>query len=251
MSSINTGAINVNYPSAGVNNSSQGFRDNFSAIKTSLDTTKTELEDLQSNALVKKALSGTTMDNNMAGGLISNVLTLGFRKTVYSLGNNLKGSVTVDCTKGDVQTGTVTDDISLDFSKWAPSDTMGTVEVILTVVAGQTITLPESVENGLLSIEGYTYGSLTKTITVPNGVTRIHWMFTTLDCGTTIEISQIDGPRIASQIKIGSPSSSIGSEGDKAGRIMITNTHLYVCVADYTDGTTNIWSKTPLGTTAW
>jgi hypothetical protein len=191
------------------------------------------------------------MDNNMAGGLISNVLTLGFRKTVYSLGNNLRGSVTVDCTKGDVQTGTVTDACLLDFSKWAPADTEGTVEVILKVSAGQKIMLPSNVVDGVSTIAGY--DTTNSWVIVPNGVTRLHWAFSSIDCGTTIEIAPVDEPRIAKQIKWGTPyknGSVYGQVGDTAGDIMLNSTHLYLCVEAW-NGTTSKWSQTVLGSTSW
>ena len=47
MSTINTNAINVNYPVPGVNNNSQGFRDNFASIVTNLNTAGNEITDLQ------------------------------------------------------------------------------------------------------------------------------------------------------------------------------------------------------------
>ena len=53
MSTINTNALDVNYPIPGVNNNSQGFRDNFASIKTNLNTAATEITDLQNKVVVK------------------------------------------------------------------------------------------------------------------------------------------------------------------------------------------------------
>jgi hypothetical protein len=249
MSNINTASIATNYPNPGVNNSSQGFRDNFSAIKNSLDTAGTEIGELQGKVLLKSALTGSTLNNDMAGGQISNVLTLGFRKTTYQLGSNLNGIITIDCSKADVHYGTVTDDCKLDFSKWSPSETQGTVEVILTVTAGRKIALPDNVVYGQTTIEGYR--SSNNSVIVPAGVTRIHWSFSSIDCGTSVEIQPIDTPRITRQIKWGAPTTNKGSVGDKQGAVMLDATYLYVCVADYTDGTANIWNRASLGTTGW
>ena len=45
-SAINTGSMNVSYPTPGVNNSSQGMRDNWASIKTNLDSAGTEITDM-------------------------------------------------------------------------------------------------------------------------------------------------------------------------------------------------------------
>ena len=81
MSTINTNPINVNYPVPGVNNNSQGFRDNFASIVTNLNIAATELTDLQNKVVVKQALTGTVVNNDMANTLISNASTVGFRAT--------------------------------------------------------------------------------------------------------------------------------------------------------------------------
>ncbi len=86
-SAINTNGINVNYPVPGINNSSQGFRDNFTAIRTDLNTAATEITDLQNNVVLKQALTGTTLNNDMANTLISNAATRGFRASTFNLGN--------------------------------------------------------------------------------------------------------------------------------------------------------------------
>ena len=65
MSSINPNNIDGTYPIAGQDNDSQGFRDNFTNIKNNFTFSKTEIEDLQNNAILKTALAGTTLDNNL------------------------------------------------------------------------------------------------------------------------------------------------------------------------------------------
>lgn len=47
------------------------------------------------------------------------------------------------------------------------------------------------------------------------------------------------------------PTSSKGSVGDKANMISVGGGFLYVCVADYTDGNADIWTKTTLTGGAW
>jgi hypothetical protein len=204
-SAITTATINPNYPNPGVNNSSQGFRDNFAGIKNNLDTAATEISDLQSKAILKSALTGTSLDNNMNNVVISNAQTLNFRQSMYNLGSSLSGTVTVDLTKGDVHYGTIQDPnsgvgaIYLNFAKWAPSGTQSTVEVVLTVVAGQTIKLADNVAIGIETIEGasgFVAGRFGATITVPAGVTTLHYQFISRDCGTTVTIVPVNRPRV-------------------------------------------------------
>ena len=65
MSSINPNNINGQYPVAGQDNDSQGFRDNFTNIINNFTFAYNELNDLQQNAVLKNALSGTALSNDM------------------------------------------------------------------------------------------------------------------------------------------------------------------------------------------
>jgi hypothetical protein len=192
------------------------------------------------------------MNNDMAGSQISNVLTKGFRNTVYDLGANLSNKIDIDLTKGDVQTGTVTGDVTLSFSKWSPSGTRSSVELILTVVPGQTITLPTNVIYGTESIVGViTDASGTSSIKIGN-INRIHFVFSSIDCGDSIEIITTDRPKITNNVRFGAPLSAEGDIGDLKGDITFTETYMFLCVKDYTDGVDPIWSRSPLnGTTSW
>ena len=130
-SAINTNGINVNYPVPGINNSSQGFRDNFAAIKTDLNVAATEITDLQNNVVLKQALSGTTLNNDMANTLISNAATRGFRHSTFNLGNAISGTLVINASLGDVQTGTINGNTTIQFTGWAPSGTQSNVEIQL------------------------------------------------------------------------------------------------------------------------
>lgn len=203
MSSINTNGINANYPIPGVNNNSQGFRDNFTSIKINLDTASSEITDLQQKVIVKSALDGIPLDNDMANTLISNAAIQGFRSTTKLLGNNLAGTVLVDLTLGDVQYGSLTGNAILQFAKWAPANTQSNVQVIFGVTPGQTITLPVQVTDGATSLEGYSGTGIGGVITIPTGVSRVHYNFTTIDCGTNIEIQPLDRPRTPTAVSAG------------------------------------------------
>ena len=64
-SNINPTNIDGNYPVAGQDNDSQGFRDNFTNIKNNLQFAKNELDDLQNKVVLKSALTGSTLANDM------------------------------------------------------------------------------------------------------------------------------------------------------------------------------------------
>ena len=80
MSSINPNNIDGTYPIAGQDNDSQGFRDNFTNIKNNFTFAYDELTDLQSKAVLKSALNGSTLDNSMTYASLNtsgNVLATG------------------------------------------------------------------------------------------------------------------------------------------------------------------------------
>jgi hypothetical protein len=88
--------IDEEYPVAGQDNDSQGFRDNFAAIQSSLSATKTALQDLESKAVVKVALSDTTIDNNLQGNILANAVLQRVGEEQLDNGNidtNEKGNI--------------------------------------------------------------------------------------------------------------------------------------------------------------
>src|SRR6056300_308494 len=105
-SSINTTNIDGTFPVAGQDNSSQGFRDNFTNVKTNLGYAKTEIEDLQTKVVLKSALTGTTLDNDMGGNTIYNVELNRTTKTKNSLTG--ASTVTLNYQSGAYQAFTTT-----------------------------------------------------------------------------------------------------------------------------------------------
>jgi hypothetical protein len=69
-SNINPNNIDGSYPVAGQDNNSQGFRDNFTNIKVNFQYAEEEINDLEANSILKAALSGSTLDNNMNNNTI-------------------------------------------------------------------------------------------------------------------------------------------------------------------------------------
>jgi hypothetical protein len=264
MSNINTNSIDVNYPVPGINNSTQGFRDNFTSIKTNLNTAATEITDIQNKAVVKSALTGTVLNNDMANTLISNASVQGFRTKTYNLGDNLPGTVTIDVTKADFQYGTITQNTTVSFGGWAPSGTQSNVEIRFNIANAQAyITFPSTtinaganvqsgmglsmrlVENYFSNVATVTSSiTYTNSISVPTGVRAIDIKFSTIDCGTIIDAYPVNRNQKADQIPIRTPTST-GLQGDAPGKICTDGTYLYVCVGTY-NGSSTIWGKVTL-----
>lgn len=226
MSTINTNNLNVNYPEPGVNNNSQGFRDNFTNIKNNLIIAANEITDLQNKGVFKSALNNTTINNDMANTLISNASTRSFRATTYNLGNSLSGTLLVDASLGDVQYGTITGNITIDFGGWAPTGTQSNVQLQLNVSnTSAVITFPPEVvyansDYGVTQLENYANVSNTPTVTVPYGVSQLNYRLSTLDCGNTIYIEPFNRPKISTQVQQRTPAST-GFPGDVAGTMAV------------------------------
>lgn len=257
MSTINTNPINVNYPVPGVNNNSQGFRDNFASIVTNLNTAATELTDLQNKVVVKQALIGTTVNNDMANTLISNASTLGFRATTYNLGNSLAGTVLVNASIADVHYGTVSANTTINFGSWPPTGTQSNVQVRLNVSnANAVITfsanLIASNNTGATTLENFVSNGGLVTVTAPAGVSEMDYIISTTDCGNTLYIEPINRPRQSTQIqqRLITPT---GFQGDVNGDVAVGQSFNQLNItstnaADYfsTTDTTQLYTDLPI-----
>lgn len=244
-SAINTNGINVNYPVPGINNSSQGFRDNFAAIKTDLNIAANEITDLQNNVVLKQALTGTVLNNDMANTLISNAVTRSFRASTFNLGNAISGTLIVNASLGDVQYGTITGNTTIQFTGWAPVGTQSNVELQLAIANNlSVISLPTEVQingrYGVETIENFSNVSGIPTLTIPYGANSLDFCFSTIDCGNSINIEPYNRPRQTAQIQQRVPS-PIGLQGDVDGTVCVdtaTSTAFATCTA--VDGTYEI-----------
>ena len=103
-SDIDITSIDTAYPVAGQDNDSQGFRDNFTNINNNFTEAKSEIEDLQNKVLLKSALTGESLDNDMAGASITDVKLITpkiqTRTIASSIGatGDVTGDVAVDST---------------------------------------------------------------------------------------------------------------------------------------------------------
>jgi len=243
MSTINTNNIDVNYPIPGVNNSSQGFRTNFTSIKNNIDIAGNEITDLQNKAVVKQALNNQVLNNDMANTLISNASIRSFRHTTYNLGNALVGTVLVNTSLGDVQYGTLANNITLNFGSWAPSGTQAAVELQLArpnIDTNFTIAFSSNAEispnSGWSLLENSGSNSGLATITFPYDVTQINLTITSTDCGNTLFVEPTNRPFKTTQIQHRSPSPT-GFSGDILGTVAVDANYFYVCTGNF-DSTT-------------
>ena len=246
MSNINTNGIDVNYPTPGINNNCQGFRDNFATIKTNVTTAGVEITDLQNKVVVKSALANTSVNNDMAGTMISNTLTRGFRASTFNLGNALSGTVLVDVSLGDVQYGTISGNTSLTFTGWT-TDGRNSVDLELAVSNPNAfLSFPSAISSdqclGVTTLENY--DSANNAVSIPAGVCQLDYTLSSVDCGANITIEPFNRPRRSTQIRQRTPT-NVGLQGDVAGTISVDATYMYVCTGTY-DGITHIWKRITL-----
>ena len=162
-SQINPNDIDGNYPIAGVSNNTQGMRDNFTNTRTNFQYASDEITDLQSKALLKAALTGTTLDNNLANNVMYNAQIRGFSGTTVAIANT-SGTINIDCNAGHYQSIYMAGNISLGFDSntWPTAGTAGMVRTQITVdQAGRTMALPVAVSNGVTGIQGFSSNVIT------------------------------------------------------------------------------------------
>lgn len=188
-SQINPNNIDGAYPVAGQDNNSQGFRDNFTNTKTNFIYASQEISDLQSKAVLKSALTGSTLNNNMEGSILSNAQLQNMSQTRVALGSQ-SASVTIDYSAGSYQTVTTSSSISLGFSNFPAAGSVATVAIQITVTnTAYTVTFPAAVSVNTAGIQGL--NTATNIITFA-AVGVYTFVFTTGDGGTTITVDQVN-----------------------------------------------------------
>jgi len=188
-SNINPNNIDGTYPVAGQDNNSQGFRDNFTNTKTNFQYASDEITDLQNNAILKSALTGTTLDNDMLGSLIFNGVAADFGLTRVALGT-VSGSQTIDYSLGHYQTISTGGSISLGFSNFPAAGTAGIVFVQVGVTnTSYTLTLPSAVSVNAQGIQGLNTSTNVITFAALGTYT---FQFITTDGGTTVTVNEVN-----------------------------------------------------------
>lgn len=186
MSSINPNNIDGTYPIAGQDNDSQGFRDNFTNIKNNFTFALAELTDLQNNAVLKSALSGGTLDNNLNNSALKGAQLIKTTLTKNDLGT-ATGTVPVDWNTGHFQTLITSGSVTLSFSNWPTSGFWTSLMLEINVASvAHTLTLPAAVSVNNTNIKGIASNVITFAQTGKH-----LFELSTYDGGTTITIRDL------------------------------------------------------------
>jgi len=181
-SAINPNDIDGAYPVAGQDNDSQGFRDNFTNTATNFQYAADEITDLQTNVVLKAALSGTTLNNNMNGSLLNNFQARQVSGTVVPLGTT-SGSVSLNWNSGSYQTLTTSGSVTLGLNFPAAGVNASIVLQISVASTAHTLTLPVAVSIGTSNLQGYASNIITF-----NKTGTYTFEFSTVDGGATVSI---------------------------------------------------------------
>ena len=188
-SAINPNNLDGAYPVAGQDNNSQGFRDNFTNTKTNFQSAADEITDLQSKVVLKQALTGTTLDNDMLGSVLANATQVDMAYTRLAMGS-VSGSQTINYATAMFQTLTTTGSVSLAFSNFPPAGSAGVLTLQVTVSSvAHTLTFPAAVSVNNQGIQGLN----TSTNTITFAATGTYgFEFTTSDGGSTITVTEVN-----------------------------------------------------------
>lgn len=161
-SNVNPFNINGNYPIAGQDNDSQGFRDNFTNIRNNFAFIKAEVEDIQNKALLKSALIGTNLNNDLLGGQLLNPQVKNLTETVFDWGTTA-GEFDLDITDGNIQKIDSFGTIKIgQILNWPGTLQFSRLFVYLTVNSvAHTFELPTGITTDLTAIPGYRNGIVT------------------------------------------------------------------------------------------
>ena len=188
-SNINPNNIDGSYPVAGQDNNSQGFRDNFTNTGTNFQYAADEITDLQNKAVLKAALTGTTLDNNMNGVLLYNAQVQQITNTVLPLGT-LSGSVTLDYALASVFTLTTNGAINLGFSNLPAAGVEASWTINITVASTtHTVTFPTAVSVNAIGIQGL---NTSTNLMEFAAVGTYAFTFSTVNGGSTVGIIEVN-----------------------------------------------------------
>jgi hypothetical protein len=188
-SQINPQDINGEYPVAGQPNNTQGFRDNFTNIQTNFGYAASEITELQNKAVLKQALTGGVLDNNMNDALIYAAKIRDFSATLVQV-TTTSGPVSIDYTAGHYQAISTTGSIGIGFANWPANNSAGWIRLTINITdVAHTVTLPNSVTNGLVGLQGYSAGVISF-----GAVGAYSFDFVTYDNGNSITIQDINRP---------------------------------------------------------
>ena len=186
-SNINPNNIDGAYPVAGQDNDSQGFRDNFTNTATNFQYAAAEITDLQNKAILKAALTGTTLNNDMGGSILSNAQLQNMSESKVALGS-VSGTQTINYAAGPYYTLSTAGSVTLAFTNLPAAGVVGRWRVQLTVTnTSYTVTLPAAVTVGTYNIQGLSGSTLSF-----NATGTYEYEFETSDGGSTISIFSLN-----------------------------------------------------------
>ena len=237
-SQINPYNINGAYPVAGQDNNSQGFRTNFTNTSTNFEYAAQEITDLQNNVVLKAALSGVSVDNNMNGSLLFNAQTQQMTQTLVTLGT-VTTSTTINFAAGSYFTFTTGSSVTVAFTN-PPAANFGSWIVAVTVAStSHTITFPASVTQNKLGIQGFNASTNTMEFAATGTYT---FQFSTSDAGINVTISQVN----ASLQPFNNSTESLASSGDS--NLALTTSYFTTSgtatLANGADGQIKVFSQT-------
>jgi hypothetical protein len=188
-SNINPNNIDGAYPVAGQDNNSQGFRDNFTNTGTNFQFAADEITDLQAKVVLKSALTGTALNNDMGGSILSNAQLQDMSATVVPLGT-VSGTTPINYALGSVQTLTTNGAVSLAFSNFPAAGASASVTVQVTVAnVIHTLIIPAAVAVNARGIQGLN----TSTGVISFASTGTYsFTFSTNNGGTTISVVEVN-----------------------------------------------------------
>ena len=186
-SQINPNNIDGAYPVAGQDNNSQGFRDNFTNTGTNFQYAADEITDLQNKAVLKAALTGTTLNNDMGTNILSNATLQNMAYTSTSLGS-LSSTVTLDYSLGPTFSVTTNGPVQLAFTNLPAAGRTGAWSLTITVAStAHTLTFPVSVSVNKVGIQGLNASTNIMTFAATGTYT---FAFTTNNGGSTVTLTE-------------------------------------------------------------
>jgi hypothetical protein len=221
-SQINPNNIDGNYPVPGVPNNTQGFRSNFTETQTNFQFAAQEITDLQNKVVLKEALAGTTLNNNMSGGKIYNVELQDVGYAYLPIAAT-SGSIAIDYSAAQYQQINTTGSVSLSFINWPASGIAGSLRVGFNITnVAHTVTLPAAVNQGVQNIAGISPGTPGVTNTITFGAPGNYaFEFVSVDEGVNIWIFDNSRPtsNFSSPVTI---TSNAVSNSSTTGALVVT-----------------------------
>ena len=151
---------------------------------------------MQTNAVLKAAIAGVTLDNDMNGSLLYNAQTQQITQTALAV-NAAAGTATVNWTAAAYfyfTTSVATTVVS--FPSYPNSGVFGswTVEITIGNIANNTVTFPASISVNNRGIRGWNH--TTNDITFASTGTYT-FQFSTSNGGTTVTVDEVNKPLLA------------------------------------------------------